>query len=115
MAGRTSARTAATRNQASSPPKQSTQSPVARRVRTRSASVELGDDNAGSTVKQGKRSARQASVESVGSNASAASSNEGGRRKKARRGEVLYPGRQVRSRLREACLLIHVCRVIGRR
>ena len=64
-------------------------------MRTRSASVELGGDNAALVAKKGKRSERQASVESVGSNTSAASSNQGGRRKKATRGVVTYPGKQV--------------------
>jgi hypothetical protein len=95
MAGRTSARAAATRNQASSPPRRSTRSPVARRPRTRSESVELGDNHAATTVKRGKRSARQASIESVGSNASAASSNQRGGRKKATSPEVAYPGKHV--------------------
>ena len=95
MASRTSARTAAARNQASSPQRQSTQSPVSRRVRTRSASVELGGDNVAPAPKKGRRGARQASVESVGSNTSAASSNQGGRRKKVTRGAVTYPGRQA--------------------
>ena len=94
MASRGSARTASARDQALSPPGQSTQSPVAKRMRTRSASVELGD-NAAPTTKKGKRGARQASVESVGSNTSAASSSQGGRRTKATRGAVTYPGEQV--------------------
>jgi hypothetical protein len=95
MASRASARTAAARNQASSPPRQPTQSPATRRMRTRSASVELGGDNAVPVTKKEKRGERQASIESVGSNTSAASSNQGGRRKKATRGAVTYPGRQV--------------------
>ena len=92
MAGRTSARTAATRDQASSSLKRSTQSSIAKRPRTRSASVELGDDNAGPTSGRANRSARQASIDSVGSSASAASSKQGGRRKQPTRGVVTYPG-----------------------
>jgi hypothetical protein len=54
--------------------------------------VELGDNSAAATAKRGKRGGRQASVESVDSSASVASSNQGGRRKKTR-GEVTYPGK----------------------
>ncbi|KAG0650230.1 hypothetical protein D0Z07_3293 [Hyphodiscus hymeniophilus] len=91
MASRISARTAASRNQAASPPRQSTRSPVARRTRTRSASVEL-ESNA-PTTKRGKRSTRQTSVESVESNTSAASTKQRGGRKKAKEGDVAYPGK----------------------
>ena len=92
MTSHTSKRTAASRHQASSPAKQSTQSPVAKRTRTRSASLELEHYDA-SIAKRGKRTVRQGSLESVDSNVSTASSSRGGRRKRAPRGKNANPGK----------------------
>lgn len=89
MPPRTSARGSVTRDQASSPPKQSSerqsQSPVRRSTRsTRSQSVELGEnENATATKRGGRRGVRHGSAESVESNASA--SSRGGRTRKATR------------------------------
>ena len=88
MASRRSARTSTNRNQASSPP---LLGPVARRARTRSESVELR--NAETTTRRGKRNPRQATVENVSSDSSAAPSSRGGRRK-VPRGRA-YPGKRI--------------------
>ncbi|KAF8862596.1 hypothetical protein BDZ45DRAFT_799084 [Acephala macrosclerotiorum] len=89
--GRTSARSSASRDQAPSSPKQSrdreSESPVGRRTRlTRSQSAEPRDQNAGirKTRRGGRNVSREGSVESVGSNTSAASSR-GGRTRQTRR------------------------------
>lgn len=93
MSTRTTSRSAAKRNQASSPPRGSA-SPVRRR--TRSQSVELGTDDATTTSRRaGKRNARQASVESDNSDASYASGAKG-RRTKATRAATLNQGERTR-------------------
>ncbi|KAH8776962.1 hypothetical protein BGZ57DRAFT_854360 [Hyaloscypha finlandica] len=87
---RISARSSATHDLASLPPKQSndrqSRSPVGRRTRsTRSQSADLGEsDIPTSTRGGGKRGVRQVSVESIESNTSAASSR-GGRTRKVTR------------------------------
>ncbi|RFU34847.1 hypothetical protein B7463_g1474, partial [Scytalidium lignicola] len=85
---RTSLRSSVERVQASSPAKstRASQSPNIRRTRrTRSESVELGDDSgaAMNAKRSTRRSAREASVESVESNASA--DGKAGRRRKGAR------------------------------
>ena len=89
MPPRTSARTSATPDQASSPPRQpnnrQSQSPVGRRTRARSQSAELGDNTTTTTTRTGGRRARQGSADSVDSNTSAASSTTGRTRKATRR------------------------------
>jgi len=91
MSGRISSRSAAKRDQPSSPPKQTSnrgsESPTRRR--TRSQSVELGTkDTSNSNRRIGKRSARQGSVESDASTASSGSGVKG-RRKRGTRAAAL--------------------------
>jgi hypothetical protein len=89
MPPRTSARTSATPDQASSPPRhpnnRQSRSPVGRRTRARSQSAELGDNTTTTTTRTGGRRARQGSADSVDSNTSAASSTTGRTRKATRR------------------------------
>jgi hypothetical protein len=94
MSGRTSARSAANRQRALSPPEEygnpRPQSPVRRR--TRSQSVELGnDDTTGGTKRGGGRNIRQASVESE-SDTSNVGRVRKGRTKKAIRTPAINPG-----------------------
>jgi hypothetical protein len=108
MPPRTSARTSATPDQTSSPPRQpnnrQSRSPVGRRTRARSQSAELGDHTT-TTTRTGGRRARQGSVDSVDSNTSAASSTTG-RTRKATRGAVKARSQQLPlSRIQ--CLLTH--------
>lgn len=91
MSARTSARSAATRKQASSPPKQSRQSETPPKRRLRSQSVELGGEEIDATKRRsGRRGARQSSVESVNSNGS--TSSRQGRSKNATRAAAANPG-----------------------
>ncbi|CZR63938.1 uncharacterized protein PAC_13835 [Phialocephala subalpina] len=95
--GRTSARSNASRDQASSPPKRESESPVGRRTRsTRSQSAEPRDQNAGvRKTRRGPRNAsREGSVDSVGSNTSVASSR-GGRTRKATRAAAVPRGKNL--------------------
>jgi hypothetical protein len=117
---RLSARSSASRDQPSSPPKQpshrQSQSPVGRRTRsTRSQSAELGESAIATTTRrEGKRGARQASVESLDSNASAGSGRGGRARKATRtagqaRGQNLFPDIQTQS-TDFSLRFIHGCR-----
>jgi len=90
MSARTSARSAATRNQASSS-KQNRQSETLPTRRLRSQSVELGGEEIDAIKKRpGRRSARQSSVESDNSNES--TSSRQGRSKKATRTNAVNTG-----------------------
>jgi|SRR5450432_4190860 hypothetical protein len=87
MVGRTSARSTAGRDQASSPPKKPSQrvnkaqSPAVRTRATRSESQDLDNDPDMRTRKTARsRGVREGSTDSVGSNAS--NDSKGGRRRK---------------------------------
>jgi hypothetical protein len=117
--GRTSARSSVSRDQASSPPKlasdRQSHSPVARRTRsTRSQSVDLGESDSGVTTRKGaRRTMRQGSVESVDSNASAASSIKVRPSRKTRTART-SPGQSIMApMILEAHLLKFVYRIIN--
>ncbi|KAE8442083.1 hypothetical protein EG329_003841 [Mollisiaceae sp. DMI_Dod_QoI] len=96
--GKMSARSSTSRDQASSPPKQSrdrdSESPVGRRTRsTRSQSAEPRKQDTGTKkTKRGRNTSREGSADSVGSNVSAASSR-GGRTRQATRAAAVSRGK----------------------
>jgi hypothetical protein len=105
MTGRKSTRSVVARGDASSPPPDSQSVPIARRTRGRSTSAELGDDNPRVT-RRGKRSDRQASVESAGSDDSSVAGRVSGPKVRGTaRKAVVRPGQYNLHMRKRVCLV----------